>query len=312
MGSDEAPPEQVERVSVRAMGTDVEVIGVDVPRRVLARAAASIEALEQRWSRFIPTSELSRLNGAGGVPVVLPAITFDLVEASLAWCRTTHGWFDPTVLPALLDAGYDRTFEQIDAAAPRPVAPEGPSGPTPGPEGVELHARLRSVRLAPGVALDLGGIGKGRAADLVADELSAAGHRACVNLGGDLRAVGRGPGGAWSVGVDDPFNRETTVAVIGIVDGAVATSSSARRVWTSGGRRQHHLIDPHTGRPSAHPPSSVTVVAPTAVEAEVWAKAILLAGPVHGVELLAESGLPALIVDRDGPQSLNGMDAYLW
>ena len=294
------------------MGTDLELVGMDLGPGELAEAADEIDRLEQHWSRFQPSSDLFRLNRSPGVPVELPAVTFDLIVAALDASERTGGWFDPTILRALEGAGYDRTFVDLADLVedPRAVA-DAVSAPAPGPGRVALDVARRTVTLERGVALDLGGVGKGRAADLIAEIWMADGSSGCVNLGGDLRAVGEGPDGAWSVAVDDPFDPARTVAVIGLVDGAVATSATTKRVWQRGGVRQHHLIDPRTGRPSIHLATQVTVVASCAFEADVWAKAALLAGP-DGPALLTAAGLPGLFVDRSGVRPVNAMEAYLW
>ena len=121
-------------------------------------------------------------------------------RAVSAW-QVTRGRFDPTVLTALENAGYDRTFEAVDRDRMEPV---GPARPAPGCALIELDRLVRAVRLPAGVRLDLGGIGKGYAADLVATELHRAGAAGvCVNLGGDLRVVGEPPdeAPAWVVAV---------------------------------------------------------------------------------------------------------------
>jgi len=140
---------------------------------VLARAAvARLHALEARWSRFRPDSEVSALNDADGARTTVSSETALLVERSIeAWHRTDVA-FDPTVLPALVAAGYDRDFsavrEQPSAQAP-PVA-------APGCEGIVVDAA--SVTLPPGVRIDPGGIGKGLAADLTVDLVMHAGATA--------------------------------------------------------------------------------------------------------------------------------------
>jgi thiamine biosynthesis lipoprotein len=299
---------QVRRHSFHAMGTAIELLGVDVPLPALHGAAELIEDLEARWSRFRATSEICCLNASPGRPVALADETVELISAALAWSSKTDGWFDPTVLGALEAAGYDRTFGSIPPDRP-PSATA--SGSSPGADAVAVDLASGTVEVRPGAGLDLGGIGKGRAADLVAERWAAAGWSGCANLGGDLRAVGTGPDGVWSAAVHDPFDAERTVAVIGITEGALATSSTTRRTWRRGGISAHHLIDPRTGRPSTRPPASVTVVAPTAVEAEVWAKALLLAGS-EAVELVERCGRPALFIDATGIRPVNGMEEFLW
>jgi len=202
----------VERVGVarfRAMGTDVEVlvlvdadaaVDVDVAaKRAGELAAGAVERLEARWSRFRPESELTRVNTAGGAPVVVSSDTFALVARAVDAWRSTGGRYDPSVLAALEAAGYDRSFDALVREADADADADADAAPVaaPGCAGVVLDPQVRSVRLPAGVTIDLGGIGKGYAADLVSDELLAEpGARwrgVVVNLGGDLRARGAAP-----------------------------------------------------------------------------------------------------------------------
>jgi thiamine biosynthesis lipoprotein len=159
------------------------------------------------------------------------------------------------------------------------------------------------VVLPAGCHLDLGGIGKGRCADLLAAELLAAGALgACVDLGGDVRVAGRTSTGGddWVVAVDEPFHPGEDLALVQLADGAVTTSSRAKRRWGSGPTAGHHLIDPATGRPAETDLLAVTVVAASAAWGEVHAKAALVAGARRGRALLEAAGMCGLLVAADG------------
>jgi FAD:protein FMN transferase len=297
----------------RAMGTDAHVIVVGGSTRLLERARARIDDLEARWSRFLPDSELSRLNDVAGRPVIVASVTFELLTRAVEGWRLTGGRFDPTVLPALVAAGYDRSFETVERDAPEPAAP---STPAPGCAELSLDPIVRSVTLPPGVALDLGGIGKGFAADLVSAELLQDGATgACVNIGGDLRVRGTPPDRAWIVEVEaEPGTTpEGAPLCVALADGAVATTSSRRRAWRRAGRRQHHVIDPRTGRPVDAPPTSATVIAADAWKAEVLAKAAFATRtPSEAERLLEPVGATGLLVDAEGTvRPLEGMEAFL-
>ena len=285
----------------RALGTDVRVT-------VLATSAADaegivdlappiLERIEARWSRFRPESELRRLNRAAGNPVVVSPDTFAAIAHAVEAWRASRGRFDPTVLPSLIALGYDRDF--------RSVAPDGPgitgTGPAVGCDGIILDPLVHAVTLPVGTALDLGGIGKGLAADRLAAELLAAGATGvCADLGGDVRVSGRGPqAGAWSVNIDDPLQTGATGALL-IREGAAATSTRLRRSWRRGGRTVHHLVDPQTGEPADTGLASVTVVAGTTWWAEVLAKTAFIAGPEDGAALIGEAGVTGLFVHDDG------------
>ncbi|WP_407835925.1 FAD:protein FMN transferase [Streptomyces sp. DSM 116496] len=264
---------------------------------LLAGARERLEELESLWSRFRADSELCRLNASPGRWVPLSAPTVALVRRAVRAWEVTGGLFDPTVLPALEAAGYTRGFPDLP---PKPQ-PGGPSAPTPGCAGIEIDGDR--VRLPPGVRLDLGGIGKGYAADLVAGELRAAGALgACVNLGGDVRTSGSAPGaaGAWVIAVEDEAAPGTDLAWLALAEGAVATSTRLRRRWQRQGRQLHHLIDPGSGAPACGEVATVTVVAAEAHWAEVLAKAALIAGLPAGRSLLEAHGVTGLLVTEDG------------
>jgi thiamine biosynthesis lipoprotein len=159
------------------------------------------------------------------------------------------------------------------------------SRPTPR-RGGRVDIDGSRITLAPDVRLDLGGIAKGYAVDRAAAILAGAGP-CLVNAGGDLAARG----GAWPVGL------EGTRLVLQLSDGAIATSGRDRRRWRRGDEERHHLIDPATSRPAVTELLRVTVVAPTAVEAEVLATVAFLGGDVDA---------PRVLVRADGTVTLAG------
>lgn len=290
------------------MGSDATVVVCGAPSGLLGTARRRLEELEGLWSRFIPTSEVSRLNDALGTPVEVSWETQHLVErALLGWC-TTGGAYDPTILGDVLRAGYTVSFEALDSL---------PAGSqlagvtlTIGAGGIRVDAAAGTVQLPAHTGFDPGGIGKGLAADMVVEELLAAGASgACVNVGGDLRVAGRGPAAdpadpspdaGWVIGVDDPYGSEL-IALLGVGNGGIATTSRLRRLWTGpDGKSAHHLIDPRSGHPAASGLAAVTVVADEAWRAEILAKAVFLAGPLSGPDLLDEVGAAGLLVTDDG------------
>ena len=241
------------------------------------------------------TARSARLNAAAGAPLALSSETLLLVERSVeAWHRT-DGAFDPTVLPALLAAGYDRDFRALDAVD----APCGPPVAVPGCAGIVVDGPR--VTLPVGVQLDGGGIGKGLAADLTVDLVMSAGAAgACVNVGGDLRVAGAGPGDEpWSVTIEDPLGGRD-LGTIRLHDEALVSSWRTRRTWGPDGDRRHHLIDPATGAPARTGLAGVTVLAPDAWWAEALATALFLAGPDDGAGLVDHHGVSALLVRDDG------------
>jgi len=293
---------------IEVMGTTAHVIAVDGPDGLADEAVDGLRDLEARWSRFRPDSEVSRMNGHAGTPVLVSASTLTLVERARAGCQLADGRFDPTLLPELCAAGYDRSFELVGSDATGRFGARAPA-PTSGSDRrrrdcdtITVDRTVGAVTLGEGVQFDPGGIGKGLAADLVVERLRSAGARgAMVNVGGDLRADGTPPEGRWIVAVTDPTSPDRVIATLALHAGAVASTWRTKRAWTApDGTTRHHLIDPSTGRSASTGLAGVTVVAGKGWEAEVLAKAAFVAGPVAGAELLEAQRVAGLLVADDG------------
>jgi thiamine biosynthesis lipoprotein len=154
--------------------------------------------------------------------------------------------------------------------------------------------------------VDLGGIGKGVAVRWASWALAGAGSATLVEAGGDLQAGGPGPDGdGWLVGVEDPRGGAGPVAVLRLADQGCATSSVRLRSWSVDGRPVHHLVDPRTGEPADGGLLSVTVVGDDVARAEVWSKALFLAGRGQVRRLADARGIAALLVDTDGVVGLS-------
>lgn len=279
------------------MGTRAHVAVHGGDPDLLRRAEDETRAFERRWSRFLDTSEISLLNHHAGSPVMVSPQTFDLVTKAIAAWHLTGGRFDPTVGASLAAHGYDRTFTEVRASvAP---APEPDLAPPPGPGGIEMQPGLDAITLPAGVTLDAGGIGKGLAADRTAEMLMANGaDGALVNLGGDVRAIGRPPSTeGWPISVPDPLRPDRELLRLAITEGAVATSSRLQRRWPTATGEAHHLIDPRTGHPVDSDVVAVTVVAGEAWWAEALTKFLFLAGPAGLQEM---SDIHAVVVTADG------------
>jgi thiamine biosynthesis lipoprotein len=259
------------------------------------------EACEQAMSRFRESSEITALNRAsvaGGAMRADRRLRRALVAADRAG-RVTGGRFDARRLRDLDRLGYRGvpigTQRHEGAEASRTGPMHGGRLLELGPDGC---VRLR----AP---VDLGGIGKGLALRWAAERVRARlgeGAGALLEAGGDIVAIGPAPDGeAWLVGVDDPWARGSPLAVVALLEAAVATSSIAVNRWRGpDGEIVHHLLDPATGAPGGHGLVEVTVHGQDPAWAEVRTKQLFLAG-LDGIGLLARSlGLAAWWVAEDG------------
>lgn len=293
---DLAPAFVLAQHAFRAMNTEVRLFSMEsAVRPRLLDLERRFAAFEARFSRFRPESELSLLNGRAGDEVDISDEMHDLLRSALELHRRTDGVFDPAVLPALERAGYDRSFEQvtdgddvIEAARAAPHFGE-----------VEMSPDGRQVRLPRDMRLDLGGIGKGYCVDTAAAALEGV-RSFLIDAGGDILARGAGPDGdGWVVGVADPLGGDD-LGVVRLRNVALATSTTARRRWRRGAATMHHLIDPASGAPSVSGLLSVSVIARTATEADVFAKTALILGESGAPAFLARAGAKALLVRDDG------------
>lgn len=270
-----------------------------------------VRALEALWSRFRPQSELCRLNAAAGAPSPVSPETCRVLRHAVEGHQLTDGIFEPRVIDALEAAGYGASHETLDADR-GPLVGAVPVGPWPAlswlPLAVDIDDAALRATLPIGERWDLGGIGKGFAADLITEDLAAAGvDSIMVNLGGDIRVFGEAPGApCWTVQFDDPFRPGCVIGDVHLVEGGVATSSRAKRRWVHDGRSQHHVVDPRTGRPAETDLVAVTVVAATTWWAEVLAKSALVLGGSAGRSLVERHGCSAAFVDTDGALTVMG------
>jgi thiamine biosynthesis lipoprotein len=264
----------------RAMGCEIAVAGGSADAR--HEVAALFAARERVFSRFLADSELNRVNAAAGRWVTVSELFAHTLRVALQLAEQTAGLLDPTLGAAIESAGYTRDFDLLEADP----APPGP--PAPG--------RWRAVRLlgrrlhAPGgVQLDLNGVVKALAVD---DGLALLEGDAFVSAGGDLAAHGE-------LTVELPDGE-----AVRLRRGALATSGTARRRWLRGGRVQHHLIDPATGRPAEAVWEQVTACGATCLAADSAARAGFLLG-VAGPAWLDVRGIPARFLAADGGATVN-------
>lgn len=286
------------RVAFPAMGTTVEVV---LPRRAPVTAEDAVQRLfetrEAVLTRFRAESELSRLNAAAGRAVHVGDLLYDSVEAAVAAAHATGGVFDPCLGTQMVAIGYGRPFRP-GMRVGMPTEGTAPGGRW---RDVVLDPVRRTVTVPRGVAVDLGGIGKGMAVDAAVAllrDLDVA--CALVSAGGDLAVLGTPPGEAgWEVRLEEVPGRPG----IAVREGALATSSTVRRRWAQGGLARHHLIDPRTGEPAWSGLRAVTVAAATCAQAEVASKAALILGAERGGAFLHRLGVAATLVPTLGAAS---------
>ena len=304
-------PDRIGQADWRALGTGVRLLVLDGD---LAAARTAVEHVlddvDLAYSRFRPDSELMAVNAAAGRTVRLGSLLARALQGSIDGARRTGGAVDPTVGRALRVVGYDADFRLL-AGTSRPI--ELHMAPVPGWSTMAFDSPARTLRVRPGVELDLGSTGKGLAADLAAAAaLRAIGVAAIgatgvasgvlVSLGGDIATAGRVPDGGWRILLAEDSNAPSDGEgeVVAIQRGAMATSSTTVRRWgTSEGVTVHHIIDPRTGLPADTPWRTATVVAATCEEANAASTAAIVLGRA-ACGWLEAARLPARLVANDG------------
>lgn len=302
----------------RAMGSHIRALldsDTDEARELLQEVPGWFRAWEQTLSRFLMDSELTRLNQRAGQTVRVSPVLLEVVALAIDVAQATDGLVTPTVLGALELAGYDRDFALLESIGGTDSA-NGQFIPAPVPGWVEivLDARHSTIRLPPGVSLDLGGSAKGWAAHQAALRLAAVAP-ALVDAGGDLAISGpRADGSTWPVAVAAPWDEADDLALLLLAAGGVATSGRDYRRWRRGGHMYHHLIDPRTGLPSQSDVVAATIVAPNCSAAEAAAKAVCLLGSRDGLAWIEQrpwlAGL--LVCSNTRVLRSRGFEAYCW
>jgi thiamine biosynthesis lipoprotein len=289
-------PSGMSREEFRAMGTMISLL---LPEKRAASGLEIVRALFTDWehvlSRFLPESELSRLNRQAGKPIVVSDLLYHVLVTALDAAQATDGVYDPAMLDQLEKVGYDRSFDDLPETRFGFTFPGEPGG---GWRGIHVDEGRQRVTLPEGIKLDFGGIAKGMAVDAALEELRLNGiEAALVNAGGDLAVLGLPPDAEqWPISVPGRDQYWT----LPLHHGAIATSGIAHRQWRQGDTLQHHLLDPRTGLPARGDLWSVTVVADRCEQAEVAAKVAFILGSKQGAAFLKKHHIAGLLVRQDG------------
>jgi thiamine biosynthesis lipoprotein len=293
------------------MGSYFEVrLGSGVPGAVdlATRALDVVEALETQLTVYNDESEVSRLNASAHLgPIEVEPGLFALLERALAISRATDGAYDVAAGALSMAWGFTRGPKRV----PDPETLADARSRT-GSDHLILDPSRRTVAFdRAGVVLNLGSIGKGYAIDRAVDLIR--GHwwptTALVHGGrSSLYALGSPPddfGGRWPIALRDPADPTSTIGILHLRNRGMGTSGAANQRFEVGGRSYGHILDPRTGEPPLEAgPSSVTVLAPTAAEADALSTAFYLLGSEGSAAYLAgRPDVAALFVSRADPDS---------
>ena len=254
----------------------------------LAAAFRELDAIEDVLSLYRPASQISRLNRDGALDRPHPDLV-KVLRSALEWSRATGGAFDPTVQPLwTLHASNQHPSPDALAAARSLV------------DWTRVEARADRIRLAPGQAITLNGIAQGFAADRIREVLRAHCVRHALVNTGEFGSLGRKPEGKqWRIGIQHPRKADAYVAMAAMDDRFLATSGDYATPFNAD-FSLHHIFDPATGRSPAAL-ASVTVLAPSGLEADALSTAIFVLGLDRGIELAkSRSDVDALLIRKNG------------
>jgi len=297
----QSEPVVVKRAQMQ-MGTLVSITVVAGNEAVAHAAAtagfAEIRRLEELLSTWISTSELSRVNASAGIkPIHVSTETLTVVHRAMQAAEMTDGGFNIAIGPAVEAWSVtdgQRIPEESELDALRPLVEL---------QAVHVDVRKQTIYLdKAGMRIDVGGIGKGYAADQAVEALRRAGAIAgVVALSGDIKTFGRLPGGKmFPVGIQHPRKDGLVLAWIDLQDEAISTAGDYERFFERDGVRYHHILDPRTLQP-ARSCQSVTVVAREGIWADGLDTGIFVMGSESGMQLVeALPDVEAIIVDHEG------------
>ncbi len=247
-----------------------------------ADAKEKVISLEHVFSVTNPNSEIYKANNAGGTSVSLSAQTIELLQTALKLQKETNGLFDVTVYPAVKAWGFTTkenrvpTKEELEALLPLI-------------NSSAIQLKNNTLTLPKGVSLDFGGIAKGYAADVIANDMLKQGcSGAVLAFGGNIKTVGNKPNGElFQIAVQDPTNTNGTLGTLSVQGNiAVVTSGDYQRSFEANGVTYHHIIDPRTAAPAKSDLTSVTVICSSATRADAYATALYIMGLVEGMKFV--------------------------
>ena len=277
------------------MGGTFSVTLVDGDSNLLNEVFVLFHDLENKWSRFKESSEVTKLNNAEGKTQSISSETITLIQAMIRGNKITKGYFDPTTLPLLIDSGYVASRKNSKNKTVLPNSAKWPA------EVSEIEITGKNVTMPIGTTIDAGGIGKGLAADLAIEFLASKEvGGALVNANGDVAVIGEAPqGGPWIIGVENPLDGTQELDQVRINQGAIATSSRVHQTWEKEGKKVHHLVNPLTGSTAITDVLSASVLCGSGADAEALAKVPFILDSTAAIKFIEDSGAEVLIVDKD-------------
>lgn len=261
---------------------------------------ALLKDIDSKISRTLESSEIYQVNSQSGKsPVKVSPETFELVSKALDYAKRTDGKFNPAIgnLVTLWNIGHEgAAVPDADLIAAAQALSDY--------HLIELNEDSQEIYLQKeGMAIDLGSIGKGYAADAIYAYLEAQDFSsAIIDLGGNIYAMGSKPGGKmWNIGIQDPDkDRGNPIGTIQVEDKTIVTSGIYERFFIEDGKLYQHILDPETGYPVDNGISSVTIVTKSSADADALSTTLFVLGIEDGLKFIENTpDTEALFISKE-------------
>lgn len=292
----------------KTMGTfwRVSVVDVDAQRakNLQQKIQTQLDADDQLMSTWKNDSALMRFNhSTSTAPWPVSEAMADIVSLSLRVGDKTEGAMDITIGPLVNLWGFGPDKQPVKTPEPSQIAAAKARTGLAHLTVINRAGEQFLQKDLPDLFVDLSTVGEGYAADHLARLMEQEGiARYLVSVGGALASRGlNAQGQPWRVAVQKPTDRENVAqAVVDINGHGISTSGSYRNYYELDGKRISHIIDPRTGRPIQHSLVSVTVIAPTALEADTWDTGLMVLGSEKAKEVVQREGLAVMMIVKEG------------
>lgn len=303
----------IDTISFHAMGTKI-FVGMESNLKsvsALKQVPAWFEEWEQCLSRFRPNSELSRLNRSNGKSFHASLSLCEVVQLSIQAGIESNGLVTPVILDQMEASGYDRSFETFSE---NKAVTKNLDYPVADVSEIFFEPASRTIRLPRNMRLDLGGFGKGWAAQKAMRRLARIAPT-LVDAGGDIAISSTlSDGSPWPVGVENAIHPEVSQVVLSLGKNSVATSGRNRRYWLADGQLRHHIIDPRTNRPALTDIVTATIINKNLTHAEMASKAVFIQGSQAGMQWLEDHPAYSGILSLENGRILTtpGFEKHIW
>jgi len=264
----------------------------------------TLKSFEKNYSRFLKNNKLWEFNHSSVISADDEML--EMIKESAKYYKETGGFFDPTVLPHMIAEGY--AVSKNEGFKGRSIYKLPKKSEKHNFDNIEIDCVNKKVRKPKDLYIDLGGIGKGFIVDKIKNYLKTRYSSFCLSVGGDMYLGGKDEKNKydyWAIEIESPFKDFTTPTLI-LSNTAVATSGTYKRVWSMGNATKTHIINPHLNRATTSNLISLTVIGPSTVYCDVYAKYLLLLGLEKAMEYCENYNIPAVAISSKGRVEITG------